>query len=432
MNRNFLFIRSIVASLIVKAMGFFVIFACLPLAAISMNTGEYATFNYSMAITSLLTIFIGPVSTVFVARLAHVSAASDEHEMRRTAEESLTIFIVLGAVLLPVAAAAGYLLSPNEYRGAIAIAAVAVIITNVLGWAEAYRVATREDYISSAFGLGNNVTIVAAVSLLFHWQSLTLTSLLIAYYGSPLLWNLLSFIYLLFSRRVHIRWHLRADKWKRTVLDAAPIFVLTVADYARLYASSMLAFYLATPQSYAVFSTLTIFIARLTNPISLLARPLVPAYVDAVRKADRAWLARIHQLAVWVFGFAIISVVFFAAGSVFVNIPSLHLGAIRIEADEVKPYLILSLLQFWGSAIAMVLASVFLAQRRMDQFCKVSLIATVPALLVGAVLVVKFDAIALFGAITVFGCMGVAYLATEFLNDDFTHFAPSSADMSGM
>jgi tetrahydromethanopterin S-methyltransferase subunit E len=86
----------------------------------------------------------------------------------------------------------------------------------------------------------------------------------------------------------------------------------------------------------------------------------------------------------------------------------------------------LSLLQFWSSAISMVLASVFLAQRRMAQFSRVSLFASGAAVLVGAVLVVRFDAIALFGAIAIFSCIGVSYLAMEFLDDDFAHPAPSS------
>jgi tetrahydromethanopterin S-methyltransferase subunit E len=46
--------------------------------------------------------------------------------------------------------------------------------------------------------------------------------------------------------------------------------------------------------------------------------------------------------------------------------------------------------------------------------------------LVGAVLVVRFDAIALFGAIAIFSCIGVSYLAMEFLDEDFAHPAPSS------
>ena len=74
----------------------------------------------------------------------------------------------------------------------------------------------------------------------------------------------------------------------------------------------------------------------------------------------------------------------------------------------------------------MVLASVFLAQRRMAQFSKVSLIANGAAVLAGAVLVVKFDAIALFGTIAIFSCVGVSYLAMEFLDDDFAHSVPSS------
>ena len=426
MNRNFLFLRSIVASLIGKAFGFFVVFASLPLAAISMTTVDYATFNYSMAITSLFTIFISPLSTAFVARLAHASATDDESEVRRTTDESLTIFLLVGAVLLPLAAGVAYLLSPKEHGTAMAVAAASVIISNVLGWSEAYRTATREDYISSAFGLGNNITIVTAVYLLFHWQSLTLINLLIVYYGSPVVWNLLSFVYLMFSRRIRMSWSLKTKAWRRTAHDVAPIFVLTISDYMRLYGSSMLAFYLATPGAYAVFSTLSILIARLTNPILLFARPLVPAYVDAVKVADRLWLTKAHQVAIGIISFAILSVAVLAVGSLFADFPHLHLGAIQIQDNEVRPYLILGLLQFWGTAISTVLASVFLAQGRMAQFSKVSLFASSAALLVGAALVVKFDAIALFGAIAVSGCIGAGYLAAEFLDAGFARTAPPS------
>lgn len=426
MNRNFLFLRSIVASLIGKAFGFLVVFVSLPLAAISMTTADYATFNYSMAITSLFTIFISPLSTAFVARLAHASATGDEGELHRTTDESLTMFMLVGAVLAPLAAGVAYFLSPKDYSTPIAAAAAAVITSTVLGWSEAYRTATREDYISSAFGLGNNITIVTTVYLLFHGQCLTLINLLIVYYGSPLVWNLLSFGYLMFSRRIRMSWSLKTKAWRRTARDVAPIFVLTISDYMRLYASSMLAFYLATPAAYAVFSTLSIFIARLTNPISLFARPLVPAYVDAVKVADRLWLTKAHHVAIGIFSFAILSVAVFAVGSLFADFPRLHLGAIQIQENEVRPYLILGLLQFWGTAISTVLASVFLAQGRMAQFSKVSLCASIAALLVGAALVVKFDAIALFGAIAVFGCIGAGYLATEFLDAGFARIAPSS------
>jgi hypothetical protein len=72
----------------------------------------------------------------------------------------------------------------------------------------------------------------------------------------------------------------------------------------------------------------------------------------------------------------------------------------------------------------MVLASIFLAQRRMEQFSKVMMVATGAALLVGAALVVKFDAITLLAAIAVFGCIGVGYLAWEFLDDGFVRSAP--------
>ena len=193
MSRNWLFIRSVIFSLITKLFGFFVIFSCLPLAAVSMGTADYVTFNYSMAVTGLVAIFVGPVSTAFIVRFANVATAGGQHEIRQTAEETLTIFLSLGIILTPPAAFAAYFLSPTEYRSAIALAAAAVMISNILLWAEAFRVGVRQDYISSIFSLGNNITIIVAVYLLFQRQSLSFTTLLIVYYGSPLLWNFLSF-----------------------------------------------------------------------------------------------------------------------------------------------------------------------------------------------------------------------------------------------
>ena len=172
----------------------------------------------------------------------------------------------------------------------------------------------------------------------------------------------------------------------------------------------MLAFYLASPESYAVFSTVMLFIARLTNPVSLLARPLVPAYVDAIRRLDHAWIAKLNHIAIWVISLAIASVAVVGLGVMFITFADFRLGAIQIEAHEMKLYLVLGLLFFWSSVIAMILASMYLAQRKMDQFSKASLIANSLAVTVGAALVVRFDAIALFAAIALFNCISVGYL----------------------
>ena len=262
MSRNVLLVRSILSSLLTKLFGFFVVFASIPLAAMSLSTSDYATFNYSMAITGLLGIVTGPVSSALVARFAHTSDADNHHQI---AEESLATFLTLGIALAPPAICAAYFLSPNEHRVAISLAAAAVVATNTLSWAEVYRIGVRQDYISSAFALGNNILIISAVYLLFRAENLSLMNLLLVYYSSPLLWNLLSFVHLVRSKGFRVYLVSRVGQLRAVILDALPLFGQTASEYVRLYFSSMLAFYVATTSSYAVFSTLILFVARFSQ-----------------------------------------------------------------------------------------------------------------------------------------------------------------------
>jgi hypothetical protein len=65
----------------------------------------------------------------------------------------------------------------------------------------------------------------------------------------------------------------------------------------------------------------------------------------------------------------------------------------------------------------MLLASLYLAQRRMSEYSSIMLLVNVLAVGLGVSLTLKFDAMAMFGSIAFLNCLAVGYLASRILND---------------
>ena len=251
MDRIYAFIRSVIFSTLTKVFGFFIVFGCLPLAALSLNTIEYATFNYSMTIVGIFTIVFTSLSALLVNKFARASL-SDDDSVRTLAESTITMFLLLGMLILPLALIAGFYLTPAEFRGSIALVTIVVLTTNVLSWADVFRLGHRRDHVSSIFGLGNNISIISLVVLLYRHGLLSYYKLILIYYVSPLVWGLLSFLQLVLSRRFRIRLTVSLDDCVRTLRDCTPLVGEVLSDYIRLYVSSLVAFYLASPQAYAI------------------------------------------------------------------------------------------------------------------------------------------------------------------------------------
>ena len=132
MDRNYAFIRSVIFSTFTKVFRFFIVFWCLPLAALSLNTIEYATFNYSMTITGIFTIVFTPLSALLVSKFAHLASLADDASVRKLAESTITMFLLLGMLILPLALIASFYLTAAEFRGSIALVTFVVLTTNVL------------------------------------------------------------------------------------------------------------------------------------------------------------------------------------------------------------------------------------------------------------------------------------------------------------
>jgi hypothetical protein len=107
MDRNYASVRSVLFSTLTKIFGLFVVFGCLPIAALSLNTIEYATFNFSITISGAFAIAFAPPSALLVGKFAHLSSLADDDSVRKLAESSITMFLLLGVMILPLALIAG-------------------------------------------------------------------------------------------------------------------------------------------------------------------------------------------------------------------------------------------------------------------------------------------------------------------------------------
>ncbi|MCK1625456.1 hypothetical protein IVA98_20270 [Bradyrhizobium sp. 160] len=414
-SRNFLFIRSILFSVTTKAVGFFVVFACLPLAALSLTVTEYAAFNFSMAATGAVAIIFSPIATTFVVRFAHLTSTDDVY-MKRLAGGAFAIFATLAAILELPAIAVAYWLSPAGFKIPIACAAAAVVATTALSWVDAFRLGNRQDHISSAFGLANNITIILGFVLLFHYQRLNFEHVLGIYYLSPLCWASISLLQLLHSSGIRIHFAVGAEEWKRALLQARPNIINSISDYLKLYGASFIAFYASSAQGYAAFSTAQLFIARLTNPLSLLARPLIPAYVDASARADKEWIMWLKRLMGLLCLSGPLSACIASIAITLLRPSELRFGVLVLSGGELGWYLVSGVLLFSSTVTLMLLASIYLARREMGLFSGTCLLVNVLAIGIGGTLAYSSGPVAMLAALALGGTLSSLYLSWRFVS----------------
>ena len=97
------------------------------------------------------------------------------------------------------------------------------LTTNVLSWADVFRLGHRRDHISSIFGLGSNISIISIVFILYRHGLLSYSKLILIYHVSPPVLVLLSFLQLFLSRGFRLRLTVSIDECIRTLLDSTPL-----------------------------------------------------------------------------------------------------------------------------------------------------------------------------------------------------------------
>jgi O-antigen/teichoic acid export membrane protein len=397
--------------------GLFVVFGCLPIAALSLNTIEYATFNFSITISGAFAIAFVPPSALLVSKFAHLSSLADDVSVRKLAESSITMFLLLGVMILPLSLIAGFYLTATEFRGSIALATIAVIVTSVLGWADAFRLGHRRDHISSIFAAGSNISIISSVFILYRFGLLSFHNLILISFLSPLVWSLISFLQLVLSRHFRIRLTVSFDECIRTLRDSSPLVGGVLSDYIRLYVSSLIAFYLASPQAYAIFSTVILLITRLTSPISLLSRPLVPAYIDAISGQDYRWIAMFRQAMAAIAALSTALTLVASLAAAIYPFGEIRLGAMVIEKALVGPYIASGMLLLVSALFLLLLTSVYLAAEQMGIFSRVCLLANLAGVCSGASAMLFTGPVGLLAAVAIFNALAATYLSWRFFRD---------------
>ena len=419
MRRNYLFMRSVTFSLAAKSLGFFVVFTCLPLAALSLNSLEYATFNYSMSVAGLFSVVFGPPSLLLVGNFARLSARGDKVGLKALAEVSISLFIWLALLISPFAICVAAYLSPPEFRSSVVLATVAVVGANVLSWADVFRLGLRKDHVSSGFALGNNITIISGFLILYHNGRLSYATVMLVYYLCPFVWGAASLTQLMLANGYRVRLVAPIEECKGILVDSLPLVNGTLADYVRLHVSSLVAFNLFTPSDYNVYSTVTLLIARVLNPVTLLSRPLIPAYIDAVALRDFKWLGRLRRGMAVLGGLLLIAVIGSPILLLIIGTKGFSLGAIQLNHPEIVFYLIIGALLAAAQIYTAFLASIFLGAHRMATFSNANLAANVIGLIAGVAAFPFFGPNSLFACLSICNAICAVCLAWLFLSDPF-------------
>lgn len=270
----------------------------LPLIAVTLSLPDYREFLHSMAAVSVVSLLFGPIALATIVELGRFQG---DMETRDVLWSSLRPYLLLTAglaALLLVAVVSGWLAA---FLTPFLIVAFAItIVQNLFTWADSWRLARRSDFISSLFQVASTLALIAALLTLPTARLMVVGGL---YYGLPMLVTGISFAAILLGTRwgptegqfhPHLAFDLRRS-W--------PLLFPSVIDYGRVYGCGLAIGAVGSAGAYAKYFTVILFLARLVNPVSLVTKPMLPAYLDAQRRGDAAWLRRAN-LAIGVFGIA--------------------------------------------------------------------------------------------------------------------------------
>jgi O-antigen/teichoic acid export membrane protein len=296
--RRSLLLRSIVFSLFAKVIGALMVIVGLPLIAVTLSLADYREFLRSMAAVSVVSLLFGPITLATIVELGRFRG---DLETRDVLWSSLRPYLLLSAgltVLLALAVVSGWFAA---FLTPFLIVAFAVtIVQNLFTWADSWRLARRSDFVSSLFQVASTLALIAALLSVPTARLMVVGGL---YYGLPMLVTGLSFAAILLGTR----WKPAEGRFHPNLAfdlrRSWPLLFPSVIDYGRVYGCGLAIGAIGTAGAYAKYFTIILFLARLVNPVSLITKPLLPAYLDAQRRGDTRWLRRAN-LGIGAFGIA--------------------------------------------------------------------------------------------------------------------------------
>lgn len=293
LSRNRIFLRSIGFGVIAKLFGLLMIFIGLPVIAHALPIDDYALFLYGMSASALIGFVFNGFGVLISRDLAHVYAKNDKNSIHIVENESfglfLAVFVVLALSVLPSVG----LFSSGKEEIVLYIVLSLGLAQGLFQFGDFNRVAARTDHISSLWQLIS--TILLTVSIIYFRES-GLVTLVLIYFGIPVLFQgiLLAHLWLKNSRIPFPVFHPLKVTMHAKMLT--PIFIYQISQYSKTYISGAIVLLFSDAVNYGRSTTLILLIARLTNPLSLITRPLMPAYIDALAKKDRVWIVTARRI----------------------------------------------------------------------------------------------------------------------------------------
>lgn len=303
MGRNFAIFRSVAFGLLTKISGAFLVFLGLPLIGTSLSANEYATFLKCMTVTSMFGLFYGAMSSVSVRDLS--KALHQPARSRLQAEFS--VIVAIGLLLLGFNISIFGILCALEmeaaFSSAYAIAMISIFIVGFFQIGDNYLVAARQDYITSITQLFVGILTLGSI---YQFRSAGLDIIVAIYFGFPIILAAFVTAYVVCAHKLSLAPLFDRRAIFIRVSNAFFLFLNGISDYCKIYIAPLILVYTSSNERYAQLATIFLFVARLVNPVSLIARPLLPAIVDAIERNDAKWLANLRRL---IYGVSFVSAV---------------------------------------------------------------------------------------------------------------------------
>ncbi|MCI0465699.1 MAG: hypothetical protein L0Y57_01620 [Beijerinckiaceae bacterium] len=298
MSRTLLMFRSVAFAFVTKLSGAATVFIGLPIIAHSLPVGDYAIFLATMNIAAAAGLVFAPFGLLYIRELSHAFASEDRTEAERAVKATFGCHAALTAGVLALLTI-GFLAmgSTNYFKASVLLGISLNTLAMAASWGQVYRIAERSDYVTSIIQTMSNIIMVASLATLSITNNLTDMSVSAVYFGVPAMGELLVFSQLLLKRRLRPRLDRSAlAAFKTRVPRTIPLFLAPISNYVIVYGISIIVLSVSDTYNYIVISTSILLIARIVNPVSLITRPMMPAFIDARQRNDIKWLVMLKRI----------------------------------------------------------------------------------------------------------------------------------------
>ncbi|ACK51412.1 hypothetical protein Msil_2484 [Methylocella silvestris BL2] len=400
MTRTFLMIRSVAFAFVTKLSGGATVFVALPVISHGVSSADYATFLTTMNVTAVVGLIFLPYAILYIRELAHAFATEDRGRIRAAIRDTFGSHVFLLFVVCCVLALASII---ANMKISLSTAMIVGIILNLVqvaaSWGQLYRIAERTDHVTSIIQTATNVLMVICLLALSYTNRLSALTVCVAYFGIPAAAEIVIFAQLLVTRKLRIAIDGSAvAAFKARMPESIPLYLSPVADYVKVYASAMLVLIATTSYDYIVFSTSILLMARLVNPVTLVTRPMMPAFIDALLRDDRRWLDGLRKA---LFGSALVGAAIAAVLPFCINKEILTFAFPKEVRDVSFHFIVFCSYFAFSYALVALLAPLYIGARRAPFYGIANLGFTLAGAASGTLLSMKFGAAGMMGALAI-------------------------------